>query len=58
LLKVDSFIHNCPRGTTRLPLDGLSWNLIFEYFSKTLPRKLHYKLTRVTGTLYEDECNL
>ena len=23
-----------PRGTTRLPLAGFSWNLIFEYFSK------------------------
>jgi hypothetical protein len=23
-----------PHGTTRLPLDGFSWNLIFEYFSK------------------------
>ena len=23
-----------PRGTTRLPLDGFSWNLIFEYFWK------------------------
>jgi len=24
----------CPHETTRLPLDGFSWNLIFEYFSK------------------------
>ena len=24
----------CPHGTTRLPLDGFSLNLIFEYFSK------------------------
>jgi hypothetical protein len=24
----------CPRGTARLLLDGFSWNLIFEYFSK------------------------
>jgi len=23
-----------PHGTTELPLNGLSWNLIFEYFSK------------------------
>ena len=23
-----------PHGKTRLPLDGFSWNLIFEYFSK------------------------
>ena len=25
-----------PHGTTRLPLDGFSWNLIFDYFSKVL----------------------
>jgi len=24
----------CPHGTTRLPLDGFSWYLIYEYFSK------------------------
>jgi hypothetical protein len=24
----------CPHGTTRLPLDGFSWNLILENFSK------------------------
>jgi len=24
----------CPHGTTRSPLDGFSWNSIFEYFSK------------------------
>ena len=24
----------CPHGTTRLPLDGFSWNLIFGYISK------------------------
>jgi hypothetical protein len=23
-----------PHGTTRLPLDGFSWNFIFEHFSK------------------------
>ena len=23
-----------PHATTRLPLDGFSWNLVFEYFSK------------------------
>jgi hypothetical protein len=29
----------CPRGTTRLPLDGFLWNLIFEYFSKSCSGK-------------------
>ena len=24
----------CPNGTTRLPMDGFSWNFILEYFSK------------------------
>jgi len=24
-----------PQRTSRLPMDGFSWNLIFEYFSKT-----------------------
>jgi hypothetical protein len=24
----------CPHGTTRPPVDGFSWNLTFEYFSK------------------------
>jgi hypothetical protein len=24
----------CPHGTTRLPLDGFPWSLIFDYFSK------------------------
>jgi len=24
----------CPHRTTRLPLDGFLWNLIFEYFLK------------------------
>jgi len=27
----------CPPGTSRRPLDGLSWNLIFEYISKICP---------------------
>ena len=45
-----------PHGTTRLPLDGLSWNLIFEYFFENLLRKfkIHYNLTTTTGTLHED----
>ena len=27
-----------PHGTTRLPLDGFSWNFIFEYFSKIVEK--------------------
>jgi len=29
-----------PHGTTRLPLDGFSWNLVFKYFSKTSVEKI------------------
>jgi len=29
----------CPQGTTRLPRDEFSWNMIFVYFSKNLSRK-------------------
>jgi hypothetical protein len=41
-----------PHGTTRLPLDGFSLNLLFEYLFENLSRKskFHYNLTRITGT--------
>ena len=44
-----------PYGTTRLPLNGFSWNLTWEFF-ENLSRKftLHYNLKRITGTLHED----
>jgi hypothetical protein len=29
-----SYLSVRPHETTRFPLDGFSWNLIFEYFSK------------------------
>jgi len=46
-----------PLGTTRLPLDGFSWNLILEHFSENLSRKckFHQNRTRMTG-LDEDIC--
>jgi len=46
-----------PHGATRLLLHGFSWNLIFGYFSKNMPRKFkfHYNMTRLTGTLHEDQ---
>ena len=31
-----------PHGTTRLPLDGFSWNLILEYFSKICRENLNF----------------
>jgi hypothetical protein len=47
-----------PSGTTRLPLDGLSLNLVFEYFSKFCLEKFNfnYNLTNVRDTLHEDLC--
>jgi len=47
-----------PHGTTRLPLDGFSLNLISEYFSKMCleKSKFRYNLTRITGTLREEVC--
>ena len=49
-----------PNGTTRLPLDGFSWNLIFWVFFENLSRKFkfHWNLTRITGSLHEDLCRL
>jgi hypothetical protein len=47
-----SFIMSAhSHGTTKLPLDRFSWNMIFEYFSK-MSRKFEFcsNLTRITGT--------
>jgi len=54
----NSFMSVRPsHGTTRFPLDELSWNLIYEYFLEKLliKFKFHYTLTRTTGTLHEDQ---
>jgi len=42
-------------GTTRLPLDGLSWPYIWVFF-KNLSRKFrfHWNRTRIAATLHED----
>jgi hypothetical protein len=47
-----------PRGTTRLPRDGFSWNVTFEYFFENQSRniKRHWHLTRWTDTAREDPC--
>jgi hypothetical protein len=46
-----------PHETTLLPLDGFWWNLVFEYFSKNLPRKFKFysNMTRITDALHEDQ---
>jgi hypothetical protein len=47
-----------PHGTTRLPLDRFSRNLVFEEFwGKSVQKfKCHYNWTKITGTLREDLC--
>ena len=45
----------CPHGTTRLPLDGFSLNLIFEYFRKTVEKiQAPLNRARITGTLHDN----
>jgi len=39
-----------PRYGAHFPLDGFSWDFIFEYFWKL---KFHSNLTRITGNLHE-----
>ena len=47
-----------PLRITQFPLDGFSWNSIFEGFLENLPRKIkfHSNMTRIAGTLHEDLC--
>ena len=47
-----------PNGTIRLPLDGLSWNLIFEYFfSKSCPPNSSFlQIWQITGNLHDALC--
>ena len=47
----------CPHGTTRLPLDGFSWILVFEhFFFETLSRKsqVSLKSDENNGRSHED----
>ena len=43
-------------GTTRLPTKGFSQKLIFWVFFENISKKfkLHFKLTKITGTLHKD----
>jgi hypothetical protein len=47
-----------PSRTTRLPLEGFSWNLILEYLPKNLSRKFKYhsNLRRIMSTLRGELC--
>jgi hypothetical protein len=50
------FICSSVRMKHRPPLDGISWNAIFEDFSEVCRKKImfHWNLTWTTGTLHED----
>ena len=41
-LLASSCLSVCPHGTTRLPLDGFSWNLIFEDFFQNMSIKFKF----------------
>ena len=46
-----------PHWTTWLPLNGFSCSDIWGFFENLSRQfKLHYNLTRITGTLHEDLC--
>ena len=45
----------CPHGTTLLPLDGLSWNLISENCLNICRLNSSF-IKRITGILHEDLC--
>ena len=45
-----------PHGTTRLPLDGFSWNLISEYFSEICREiQVSLKSDKTDWSLHEDQ---
>jgi hypothetical protein len=59
--KIDHQLRNIcpsvrPHGTNRLPMEGFSFNFIFEHFFENLLRKFKFlqNLTRTTDTLHED----
>ena len=43
----------CAQGTTRFPLDGFSWNFIFEYFSVD-KIQVSFNRTRIKAILHEN----
>jgi len=47
-----------PHRTTRLPLDGFSWNWYLSIFFENLSRKFKflYNMTKITVTLHEELC--
>ena len=48
-----------PYGTTRFPLDGFSWNLLFENFGKSVEKiSVPLKSNSIRGILHEDLCTI
>jgi len=57
-LLASSRLSICPHGTTRIPLNGFSWKLIFEFFFflnlSGGKLKFNCNLTWITGTQHKD----
>ena len=48
-----------PHGATRLPLDGFSWNVVFEYFAKICPENSSFiKIWGEEPVLYMKQTNI
>jgi hypothetical protein len=54
-LLTSSCLSVCPLGTTRLILDGFSWNFIIEYYLKICRENSSFR-TGLWGNLHEDLC--
>jgi hypothetical protein len=53
------FMSVCPHGTTRLPLDGFSWSLIFEYFLNSFEKIEDFvKVWEESPALYMMQANI
>jgi len=55
---VSILLSVCPHGATLLHVDGLSWNLMFEYFLKKSFETIQVSLKsdKIMGTLHDDLC--
>ena len=55
-LLASSSLSVIPHGTTRDSLDGFTWNLKLEYFSKIYPGRSRFiNMTRITDSPYDDQ---
>jgi hypothetical protein len=55
-VRPSAYVSVRPHGTNRLPLNGFSLNLVYDYFSRISRETFDWNLTRMTVTLHEDFC--